>query len=58
MCLFRSCVVLFVRSRVDFRIALVLSVKIDLDGVDHLETRLGFHFEINVRSLSSLDGIF
>jgi len=35
-----------------------LFVGIGLGGVDHLETHLGFHFEVNVRSLFSLDLLF
>ena len=58
MCRSRSGVGLFVLSCVDLITLFVLCVRIDLGGVDHSETRLGFHFEVKVRSFSSLDLLF
>jgi len=49
---------LFMGSYVDLKTTLVLIIGINLGGVDRSKTRLGFHFEVKVRSLSSLDLVF
>jgi len=58
VCRSQSDVGLIVGSCVDLRTVLVLVVGIGLGGEDHLKTRLGFHFEVKVQSLSSLDLFF
>ena len=58
ICRSQSDVGLFVGSCVDLRTTLVLFIGISLGGVDRLETRLEFHFEIKVRSFSNLDLFF